>query len=176
MTSCRRVGGATIALLWVSGCLCGGGGAKINDGKFADSKVQYAIGEPGQGWEPIRVEQANGAWHSDALGSSLLVNSHCEGVADAPLEGLTSDLMMGMTDRNIESQKTIPFSKREAMETVATAKLDGVPRKLEMFVMKKDGCVYDIVLDSDPAHFDAAQAGYNRVRDGFDVAPRRDRS
>jgi hypothetical protein len=149
---------------------------QVNDGKFSDSKVEYKLGEPGKGWHEMRLEQANGAWHDDALDASILVNSHCAGVADSPLEGLTSDLMMGMTDRNIESQKTIPFSGRDAMETVATAKLDGVERKLEMFVLKKDGCVYDIVLDSDSAHFDAAQAGYSKVRDGFDVAPRRDRS
>jgi hypothetical protein len=148
----------------------------VSDGKFTDSHVEYALGQPGQGWDSIHLETANGAWHNDSLNASLLVNSHCSGVADSPLEGLTSDLMMGMTERNIESQKVIPWSKREAMETVATAKLDGVVRKLAMFVMKKDGCVYDIVLDADPAHFEAAQAAYAKVRDGFDVAPRRDRS
>ena len=81
---------------------------------------------------------------------------------------------MGMTDREIVKQDAVQWSKREALESTATAKLDGVPRKLQLFVLKKDGCVYDIVLDSDPAQFDVALAAYRKVRDGFDVAGRAD--
>jgi hypothetical protein len=103
------------------------------------------------------------------------VNSHCEGVKDAPLEALTGDLMMGMTEKEILSQNRLPWSRREALETIATAKLDGVPRKLGLFVLKKDNCVYDIVLDASPHTFDSAWKAYTRVRDGFDVDARRDR-
>ena len=157
-----------------AGCLCGGH-TEVKDGQYDDGKVAYSVGGPGAGWAELKLPTANAAWHNEALAATLMVNSHCDGVADSPLEGLASDLLMGMTDREILSQARLEHSKREALETVATVKLDGVPRKLVLFVMKKDGCVYDIVLDANPDHFDAARADYTKVRDGFDVAARPDR-
>lgn len=145
---------------------------QLEGGRFRDEAVDYEVGAPGPGWKEIAVRKANAAWYNDELGASLLVNSHCEGIGDAPLEGLTNDLMMGMTERQILSQQKRPWSRREALESVASAKLDGVPRKLAIFVLKKDWCVYDIVLDAPPERFDAALAGYDRVRDGFDVDAR----
>jgi hypothetical protein len=144
----------------------------VENGTFKSDDVNYQIPEPGAGWQSLSLPTANGAWHNDALHASLLVNSHCAGVADSPLEGLTSDLLMGMTDREVLSQQKLATSKREALETVATAKLDGVPRKLMLFVLKKDSCVYDLVLDADPDQFDAARTAYVKMRDGFDVAAR----
>ena len=155
----------------IAGCPSAG---VLKDGTFVDDKVQYRLGEPGKGWQQLRLETTNAAWHNGTLGASLLVNSHCEGVRDAPLEGLTDDLLIGMTEREIVEQQRLAWSKREAMETVATAKIDGVPRKLTVFVMKKDGCVYDIVLDAPLETYEASRVAYARVRDGFDVAPRRD--
>ena len=151
------------------------GGPQLVDGKFTSDTVAYRVAPPGEGWTEVTLVTANAAWHNPALGAALMVNSHCDGVADAPLEGLTSDLVMGMTDREILSQEKLAWSKREALQSIATGKLDGVPRKLELFVMKKDGCVYDIVLDASPEHFEAARGAFTRVRDGFDVDARPNR-
>jgi hypothetical protein len=161
-----------IPLLFLVGCPSAG---VLKDGRFVDDKVQYKLGQPGTGWQQLEIEAANAAWHNPQLGAALLVNSHCEGVRDAPLEGLTDDLLIGMTEREIIDQQKLMISRREALETVATAKIDGVPRKLTIFVMKKDGCVYDIVLDAPQGTFEASRVAYARVRDGFDVEPRRDR-
>jgi hypothetical protein len=173
----RRVALGAPALFLVGalavGCLCGGGG-HFRDNRFEDEHVAYAVVPPGEPWQRVAVETANVAWFNSSVGASLLVNSHCEGVGDAPLAGLTSELTMGMTDRVLEEPRVIPFAGREAMETIATGKLDGVPRKLALFVLKKDGCVYDVVYDAAPEHFDAGLPAYRRVRDGLAVGPRRD--
>ena len=162
-----------VAALCAAACASQG---TFSDGRFTSDSVAYDVGAPGPGWSEVDLATANAAWHNPELGAALLVNSHCDGVKDAPLAGLTSDLLMGMTDREILSQEVVPWSKREAMHTVATGKLDGVPRKLELFVLKKDGCVYDIVLDAAPERFESARAAFAKVRDRFDVAPRPNRS
>lgn len=154
---------------------CGTSSGALVEGRFTSDQVAYRIGQPGAGWSEVKLETANAAWHNPELGAALMVNSHCEGVGDSPLEGLTNDLLMGMTEREIVTQERIPWAKREALQSVATGKLDGVPRKLELFVLKKDGCVYDIVLDAAPAHFDAARTAFARVRQGFDVDARPNR-
>ncbi len=153
---------------------CGSSGSFVGN-RFEDKQVDYKVGQPGEGWQRVELENNNVSWFNARVGAGLLVNSHCEGVADAPLEGLTGELLMGTTEREILEQSVRPWSGREAMETIAVAKLDGVPRKRAMFVLKKDGCVYDVIYDAPVARYDAGIVGYERVRDGFDVGARRDR-
>ena len=151
---------------------CCGSDGVLKNGSYADAKVSYRLGEPGEGWRRLELQAANVAWFNDVLSASLMTNSHCDGVKDAPLAALTEDLLIGLTERVVVSQQIRPTSRREALETVVTGKLDGVERKLALLVLKKDGCVYDIVLGADPARFDDALAAFSRVRDGFDVDAR----
>lgn len=165
---------ASLVVVVISGCW--GTTGHLVDNRFEDDKVSYSVGLPGEGWRRLQIERADIAWHNAALGAGLLVNSACEGVQDSPLVGLTNELLIGTTEREIIEQTTLPWSRREALESIVTGKLDGVPRKRALFVLKKDGCVYDIVYDAPPLSFDAGLPAYRRVRDGFDVGLRRDRS
>ncbi len=170
-----RVCGTVMVLLVVVVCACSTKG-ELRDNTFEAPQVRYTVGLPGDGWQRVSVEQADIAWHNPSLAAALFINSTCEGVQDSPLQGLTNELLIGTTEREILEQETKPWSKREALETVVTGKLDGVLRKKVLFVLKKDGCVYDIVYDAPPDRFDQGLATYRRVRDGFDVGPRKDRS
>jgi hypothetical protein len=69
---------------------------------------------------------------------------------------------MGTTERSIETQATIPFDGREAMRTTLDAKLDGVPMRYDIYVMKKDGCVYDLVYVAPPEPFVAGEPAFER--------------
>ena len=150
--------------------------AHLVDNRYQDEHVSYTIGQPGAGWVQMRLEKANVAWHHPDLAAGMFLNSTCGGVQDAPLIGLSNELLIGSTEREILQQEVMPWSHREALETVVTCKLDGVARKRILFVIKKDGCVYDLVYDAPPEHFDEGLAAYRAVRDGLDIAARRDRT
>lgn len=167
---------AGLALLTslVVGVACGP--TRMTNGVYKDPDVHYRVGAPGAGWSEVVVEHANAAWFHDGANASLMVSSHCQGVDDAPLEALTRHLTIGMTEVAILSETRAMLSRREALETELTAKLDGVPRRQVILVMKKDACVYDIVLDASPATFDAARPGYDAVKNGFVVESRPGRS
>ena len=145
------------------------------NGHYITKSVDYTLGSPGEGWRQVDIEATNVAWHHPGIGAGLLVNSHCEGVQDAPLVALTNELMIGTTEREILEQDVMPWAGREALETVATAKLDGVLRKRSLFVLKKDGCVYDVVYDAPPERYTQGLAAYEKVRNGLNPGPRRDR-
>lgn len=149
--------------------------AHLVDNRYQDEHVGYTIGQPGAGWVQMRLEKANVAWHHPDLAAGMFLNSTCGGVQDAPLIALSNELLIGSTEREIVQQEVMPWSNREALETVVTCKLDGVARKRILFVIKKDGCVYDLVYDASPEHFDEGLAAYRAVRDGLDIAARRDR-
>lgn len=150
------------------------GPAHMKAGVYEDDHVQYRVSSPSDGWREVTVETANAAWLHDELGASLLVNSHCEGVQDAPLEALANHLLIGWTERELVQERRLQLSGREALEREVSAKLDGVPRRVMLLVLKKDGCVYDVVLSAGQSAFPEAKKAYEHVVGSLDIAPRRD--
>jgi hypothetical protein len=139
------------------------GGQGLKDGVYEDDDVRYRAHAPGDGWSEVVVSGADLAWHHDVHSASLLLNSHCQGVDDAPLEALTRHLVIGMTDRAIVAEHRFELSRREALLTTMSARLDGVERHLKILVVKKDGCVYDVVLAAAPADFARATPAFDAV-------------
>ena len=78
---------------------------------------------------------------------------------------------MSFTDRETLHQTVVPMDGREAMHTILSAKLDGVPKAFDAFVLKKDGCVYDFVYITPPAKFEANRAPFERFVAGFRTLP-----
>jgi hypothetical protein len=163
----------SLALLTSCGLFSRG---QLRDGVYEGSGVRYRLKSPVGDWRRVSVASADVAWIHDELGASLLVNSHCRGVQDAPLEALAGHLLIGFTERALLAERKLELSRREALEREVQAKLDGVPRHLLLLVLKKDGCVYDVVLDATPAGFARARPAYEGMLQGLDVYAREEGS
>lgn len=153
-------------LLVIAAC----GGAHYAAGVYDDGEVRYRLTPPaGPGWRAVEVERHNDlAYANDRLGAVIQVNGSCDPGLDIPLPALTNHLLFGFTERNIDAQELVPMDGREALRTQVRAKLDGVPRQLELVVLKKDGCVYDFALVARPgASFSEAQAVFHAMLDSF---------
>jgi hypothetical protein len=102
-------------------------------------------------WRRIPLPAADLAFRDDAHDASVLINSRCAASdSDTPLVALTAHLVIGTTDRQISREETLPFDGREARHTVMQARLDGVPMSYDIFVLKRDGCVFDFVYVTPP--------------------------
>ncbi len=145
------------------------GGASFAGGVYRGHGVAYEVSPLGEGWRSVDVGDHNDlAWRNDALSSIVQINSTCEADMDVPLQALTNHLLIGFTEREIQSQELQPLDGRESLVTSLSAKLDGVPRSLLLVVMKKDGCVYDMALISaDAAAFDSARPAFDSLRGSF---------
>ncbi|HEY4014737.1 MAG TPA: hypothetical protein VGM06_15445 [Polyangiaceae bacterium] len=142
---------SAVALALVAACAHG---ESFDDGVLHKGDLSVRVGPLPASWRRIHVDGADLAFRDDAREGSALFDVRCaQRDDDAPLSVLTDHLIMGTTDRDVESQETIPFDGREAMRTVVRAKLDGVPMQYDIYVMKKDGCLYDIVYVAPPARF-----------------------
>ena len=118
-------------------------------------RVTFRVGDVPPSWSPVRVDGATLAFRDEPHLASILLDGRCyRKDDDVPLLALTDHLVMGTTSREITSQETLPFDGREAMHTLLHAKLDGVAMDYDIFVLKKDGCVYDFVYVADPAKSD----------------------
>lgn len=137
---------ALAGLVSVAGLLFGAGcGASrtFEGGVFRDGNIAFRVEEPPSAWKRIEMKGASLAFRDDERGATILVNARCGIDGDTPLIALTNHLLIGTTEREVDSQSTEAFDGREALHSVIRAKLDGVPMVFDLFVAKKDGCIYD---------------------------------
>jgi hypothetical protein len=158
----------TIAVL----CAACAHGEAFQHGILRKGEVRVEVGPVPSLWRRIRVDGADLAFRDDARQGSALFDVRCGARDDdAPLTILTGHLIMGTTDREIERQEVIPFDGREALHTVLRAKLDGVAMQYDIYVMKKDGCVFDVVYVAPPERFADGASDFERFVEGVHTLP-----
>jgi hypothetical protein len=146
---------------------CGTTGS-VESGVYRDAHVAFHIDPVPSGWHAIRVSNADLVFRDAAHEASILINGRCiPQDGDAPLSALTEHLLMGTTAREFLLEETLPFDSREARHTVLRAKLDGVVMGYDVFVLKKNGCVYDLVYVGDPTAMQAGSPAFETFAKGF---------
>jgi hypothetical protein len=151
---------------------CAHGGASFEDGVFRKGDNVVRVGPVPPAWRRIEVTGADLAFRDDERSGSALLLVRCGSRDDdAPLSVLTNHLIMGTTEREFDAQDIIPFDRREALHTLLRARLDGVPMQYDIYVMKKDGCVYDLVYVAPPDRFAEGATGFERFASGVTTGP-----
>jgi hypothetical protein len=125
--------------LLCSGC---GASASFADNVYDDGTVRYRVG-PLSGFQRVEVEDNDLAFFNRQLGT-ISINSTCTEYEDVPEDALLNHLLFGTRQRNYRVDETTTLDGRGAKHVVVDLELDGVPLTLEVFLVKKDGCVYDL--------------------------------
>jgi hypothetical protein len=161
-----------LGILVVPGLLAGCGAPRLRGVEYTDREAHYFIGTVPSRWSELNVDGDNDlAWHDPGSAAVIQINSTCDPGSDIPLAALTNHLLAGFTEREIREQTVVPMDGREALRTHAIARLDGVPRELLFYVMKKDQCVYDIALVTPTGDsFDRALEGFEPFVAAFHTA------
>lgn len=159
---------ASVALV----AACGASGPRFEQGVYRDGDVCFRVPEPPPAWRRVDVSHGALSFRDDANDASVLVNARCASADEnTPLVALTNHLVMGTTERELLVQETEPFDGREALHSVLHAKLDGVPLGFDLFVAKKDGCVYDFAYVARRERFEAGRAAFAAFVRGFRTVP-----
>jgi hypothetical protein len=131
-------------------------------------RVCYEVGPLGSGWRTVHKEAAQIGFFNDATGAVIQSNATCRDDAEAaPLDALTRQLLIGYTERHILESHTVPLAGREALRTRVAAKLDGVPIMLELYVLKRNGCVFDLSYVAPPDSYARSERDFARFVSGF---------
>jgi hypothetical protein len=153
------------ALLLLGGCAHG---EAFQGGVLRKGDLRVEVGPVPSTWRRVDVDGADLAYRDDSRNGSALFDVRCGGRdGDVPLAILTQNLIMGTTQRDFESQELIPFDRREALHSRLRARLDGVPMQYDIYVMKKDGCIYDLVYVAPPDRFGDGAADFERFVAGL---------
>jgi hypothetical protein len=142
--------------------------ASLKGNVYSGDGLSFRVGDVPPTWSRLSERGATLAFRDEQGGASVLLNARCKNADDdVPLAALTRQLFMTFTEREAALQNTVPLDGREAMHTVLKARLDGVPKIFDVYVLKKDGCVYDFALISAPDTFDANRSAFERFVTGF---------
>ncbi len=160
----------TVALV-VGGCahkLKGRVEAADSGERVCADSICYRVGALPPGWRLVHQEGAAVGFFSDDVGGVIEANATCRDDAEAaPLSTLTRQLLIGYTEKRVEDQRTVPLARREALRTRVTAKLDGVPMTLDLYVLKRNGCIFDLSYAAPPDAFTRGEDDFARFVDGF---------
>jgi hypothetical protein len=155
--------GVPILALLLGGC---GAAGTLSGGVYRDGPLAFRIGPLPSEWRRVQVGEGQLAFHHDE-GGTILAHATCEARGDAPLDVLTNHLLFGIEEPREQSRTPLSLDGRRALRTRVDGALDGVPIALDLVVLKKDSCTYDLELASSPEVFARRQADFERFFAGF---------
>jgi hypothetical protein len=160
------------AIVLAAALLGAGCGAAFDGTTYRGKGIAFEVPAQPESWQALDVSHAAIAFRDVSNDATIAVNGRCgKDAPDVPLVSLTQHLFLQFTEREILTQEVMPFDQREAMHTVMLAKLDGVPKKFDVWVLKKDGCVYDLLFIASPERFEAGIELFRRFAQGFKALP-----
>lgn len=161
----RSIGYVLVVVLAVMG---GCTGATFRGSVYRGEGFAFRVPEPPSTWKRIEVDGKALSFVDASSGTLVAASGRCKvDGEDVPLRSLVQHLFLQFTERDVVLEEVVPFDGREAMHTVVLAKLDGVPKQFDVWVLKKDGCVYDLYCIADPAEFDDAVGPFRKFAQGF---------
>ena len=121
-------------------------------------------------YRELKDVRADGAWRHAKNGNTISYLSTCNDPADPSLEVAAEEVVLAMgTPKNV-SQKKLDFDGREALDTEAEARVEGVPTRIHALVFKKNACLYTLSLVGLAKSFAQGEADYAQFLKGF-IAP-----
>jgi hypothetical protein len=154
--------GAVIAF---TGCA----GRRIENGVYHSDKG-YRLTLPGPDWSVAADSKADlELRHQDGL-AAMLANAECDDRAKSRSAGLLlGQLLIGLHDRATIEQNEVSVNGQQALHRVLDGRVaaDGAPTRIEAYVLKDQGCVYDFAYAAPPASFEAWRADFSRFVESF---------
>jgi hypothetical protein len=150
----RTIGLAILSMVFLAAC----GGPTFDGQVFRSGDLAFRVGPVPSSWRSIEATGALLAFRDDEASATVALNGRCglDG-DDVPLEALTHHLFLQFTGRELVKQGRVDLDGRAALRTEMVAELDGVKKHYIVFVLKKDGCVYDFLYVSPNASDDTRE-------------------
>lgn len=123
--------------------LCACAAANFHDGVYQDDHARYRVAALPPQWRRVQADDNDLAFHRAGMGT-IGVNSTCTDYEDVPATALVNHLLFGTTSRRFITEETVTLDGRGARHVLLRLELDGVPLEVEIFLLQKDGCVFDL--------------------------------
>ncbi|MBI4594679.1 MAG: hypothetical protein HY728_10745 [Candidatus Rokubacteria bacterium] len=164
----RRVAGLAgvlAALALLPGCSV----RRIEHGVYHSPKG-YRVAIPGPEWEVIEASRADLELRHRTGAAGMLVHATCDAAARrrSP-SALGRQLLAGLRERRILEQGEAAVNGQPATHTVleALSGMDGEPVRIEVYTLRGERCVYDLIYAAPPASFSTGTGDFGRFVGAF---------
>ncbi len=110
---------------------------------FHKGELSYRVGQLSPDWRRVHLKGNDLAFYRPAYGT-VSVTARCEDYDDVPMRVLFNHLLFGMTNRKYLVDEEVTLDGRGALHAVTEAELDGVPVRLENYLLVRSGCLFDL--------------------------------
>jgi hypothetical protein len=140
--------------------------------QFVSSAYAFAVPLPGDEWQPVSDEPSVLTLTHPRLAAGITISVTCERERDVPLNILTRHLFFGFKNMEVLQQEPQALNGVPALETVARAHLDAHEVQLHSYVVRRDGCIYDMVYFASPQDYARGEPSFTRMIAEFRFLPR----
>lgn len=140
-----RAGRLPLVLALASSLGCG---ASFDGSLLRKGGLAYRVGTLDAGFRRVRIEGNDLAFYKPQAGS-IAVNALCKDYEDVPHQALLNHLLFGTSRRSYVLDEEVTLDGRGARHAIVDAELDGVPVRLEIYLLTRAGCVFDLSYVSD---------------------------
>lgn len=131
-------------------------------------EATFKFGTPPQGWRPVKQKGAQVVWVHNDTHAVIHLGAQCEMHGDSSLESFTDHLRIDFREWKLLSQEATTLAGRDAVQSVVLASIDGgTQTQMELLVMKKNGCLFDLQYIAPPSDFERGRAAFRQVVAGF---------
>ena len=123
---------------------------------------------PAGPWRPSTNGRADLELTGIGLRAGILAHATCEGKPPSrPLLVLARHLTFGLEGRKSLEYEEVTMAGRPGIRMLLEGRLNGMSVTVEAYVLKGEGCVYDLVYVAPPADFAAGQAAFRELVGSF---------
>jgi len=106
--------------------------------------THYRVTAP-HDWKPLDSSESDHAYQLPS-GNIATLNSSCNSASHHPLTYLSQDLILGARDVDYQQRKPLTVDGTEGLYSALTLTMNKAPFHMRIFVMAKQGCVFDFSL------------------------------
>lgn len=136
---------------------------------YQSEYTSYEVGELSDQWKRIKVEGGDVAFLNESIGATITVDSTCDKKGRYSLKALSESLLIGIEDKRLVQRNELTVGGENALSSIYTGKLDGVPLEINAVVFKKGNCIYDFTYTSSPDNFSSGFGDFEEFISNFEV-------
>lgn len=128
----------------------------------------YYVGKLPEGWKNLRTGVKAASWYNPEYRSTLSTDVFCEtSVGDQPIDAVAGEVAGALEDRKVTDRKEFMLDERGALREKVTGSVDGVSVVMDVVVIKKNNCAFNMVAIMPPEEVPSVTPVFEEFYGGF---------
>jgi len=149
----------------LTGCAAASG--RVVDGVYVDAAKGFRVELPRSAWQVTQSPGADLALRHADVDASMAVSGSCTEQERGSLPALARHVFFGLRQVEWLRQEPIVLDGVTGLETVVRGSWEGAPIQVRSVVIRRKGCLYDLIFVAPPETFEARDADFDAFLAGW---------